>query len=118
MNVSNQTEETDYWVDMDLAVERMKSGRDQPGDFKKVILEGYFHNLPINQTALLADEATLAKGQRSEVMEVLISISRLQQFLMQIRTFSLVAKEKTLTPEEEAEELERLDLEIANEAVV
>jgi hypothetical protein len=118
MNVSNQTEEADYWVDMNISLERMKNGTDQPGDFKRVILEGYFQHLPINQTTLLADEATLAKGHRSEVMEVLIGISRLQQHLINIRNFSLEAKDRPLTAQEEAEEMERLDLEIANEAVV
>ena len=104
MNVSNQTEQNDYWVDMNDALDRLEENR----DFQLVIMQGYFHDLAVNQTSLLASQSTIKNGTRNQNLEKLVSISRLQDHLLLIK--DLGARPTV----EDVEELEQLDEEIAS----
>lgn len=116
MNVSNQTEQNDYWVDMNISLDRLNNGTEMPGDFKKVIVDGYFHDYAINQTSLLASPLIIKQGQRSAVMEKLIAISSLQDYLLMIRDLGMAEKEEELSVED-MNEIEALDEQIEKESV-
>lgn len=72
--------ENQYWVDMWTSLARLKENK----DFQKVILEGYFKDKAVNGVSLLAQDAIVASGQRTAVMEDLIAISSLEDFFITI----------------------------------
>ena len=51
---AEELEEYNYWVGMRQALERLENGTPQPGDFKKVILEGYFKDRAVNTVSAMA----------------------------------------------------------------
>lgn len=79
--------ENKYWVDMNLALSRLKENR----DFKTVILDGYFKDKAINGVSLLARDAIIRNGERSAVMEDLIAISSLEDFFITIESLGSVS---------------------------
>lgn len=66
-----------YWIQLNEALERLMENP----DFKKVILDGYIKEAAARQVSLLADDSMKASGQRPNIMENLIAISSLQNFL-------------------------------------
>lgn len=86
--------ENQYWVDMWHSLERLQSNK----DFQKVILQGYFKDKAVNGVSLLAQDAIVAGGHRSAVMEDLIAISSLEDFFVTIENLG------TIPSEEEEEE--------------
>lgn len=89
--------ENQYWVDMWHSLERLQSNK----DFQKVILQGYFKDKAVNGVSLLAQDAIVAGGHRSAVMEDLIAISSLEDFFVTIENLGTI-------PSEEEEEEETL----------
>ena len=67
-------------------------------DFQRVILEGYFKDLAVNQVSLLANDQTIREGKRGLVIESLTSISHLQDHLITIKSLG------TVTPDDEDDE--------------
>ena len=63
-----------YWKDKRIQLERLHNNP----DFQSVILNGYFKDLAINSVSLLAADYTIRENKRSEIMETLIAISRLE----------------------------------------
>lgn len=72
--------ENQYWADMWTSLERLKENK----DFQRVILEGYFKDKAVNGVSLLAQDAIVAGGHRTAVMEDLIAISSLEDFFVTI----------------------------------
>ena len=79
-------EETQYWVGLQQALARLHNNP----DFKKVILEAYFKDRAINGTSMLAHPSVVENGKRSEVMEDLVAISRLQDFFITIESLGTI----------------------------
>lgn len=78
--------ENQYWVDMWASLQRLKENK----DFRRVILEGYFKDKAINGVSLLAQDAIIAGGHRTAVMEDLIAISSLEDFFVTIENLGTV----------------------------
>lgn len=93
------TVENQYWVDMWEALERLQNGNPQPKDFKKVILDGYFKDKAINGVSMLANQHIIEKGVRSQVMEDLVAVSKLQDYFLTIEALGNI-------PDDEEEEEE------------
>lgn len=74
------TVENEYWVNMHLALDRLKKN----ADFKMVILEGYFKDKAINGVSMLAHDYVKKGGHRADVMEQLIAISQLEDYFATI----------------------------------
>lgn len=72
--------ENQYWADLWNSLSRLKENK----DFQRVILEGYFKDKAVNGVSLLAQDAIVAGGHRSAVMEDLIAISSLEDFFVTI----------------------------------
>ena len=72
--------ENRYWADMWSSLERLKENK----DFQRVVLEGYFKDKAVNGVSLLAQDAIVAGGHRTAVMEDLIAISSLEDFFVTI----------------------------------
>jgi len=72
--------ENQYWLDLKEASDRLHNNE----DFKKVILEGYFKDKAINGVSMLAQDYVIQNGKRGEVMEALVAISHLQDYLITI----------------------------------
>ena len=81
--------ENEYWAGM---WESLRNLRNSP-DFKRVILQGYFRDKAVNGVSLLAQDAVIANGQRSAVMEDLIAISSLEDFFITIENLGSVPPE-------------------------
>lgn len=82
--------ENQYWVDMWASLERLKDNK----DFQRVILEGYFKDKAINGVSLLAQDAIIAGGHRTAVMEDLIAISSLEDFFVTIENLGSTPPEE------------------------
>lgn len=82
--------ENQYWVDMWHSLERLQSNK----DFQKVILQGYFKDKAVNGVSLLAQDAIVAGGHRSAVMEDLIAISSLEDFFVTIENLGTIPSEE------------------------
>ena len=78
--------ENRYWVDMWNSLSRLKENK----DFQKVILEGYFKDKAINGVSLLAQDAIVAGGHRTAVMEDLIAISSLEDFFITVENLGTI----------------------------
>ncbi len=96
--------ELEYYVVMGEALNRLE----QNPDFKQVILHGYFQNKALDSVSMLGVESVKKAGERTHVMEDLVSISNLQQFFIMIKNFHRGAVNPVLSDEEQAE-LDRLD---------
>lgn len=83
-------EETQYWVGLHQSLERL---HDNP-DFQKVVLDAYFKDRAVNGTSMLASEYVVQNGKRSEIMEDLVAISRLQHFFMMIENLGSIPDEE------------------------
>jgi len=88
-------EETQYWVGLQQALARLHNNP----DFKKVILDAYFKDRAINGTSMLASPYVVENGKRSEIMEDLVAISRLQDFFITVENLGT-------TPDDEDDEQE------------
>lgn len=86
--------ENQYWADMWASLQRLRDNK----DFKRVILDGYFKDKAINGVSLLAQDAIIKNGLRSQVMEDLIAISKLEDFFITVENLG------TIPGEEEEEE--------------
>jgi len=99
MSTNNQNEqeiyeiENQYWVDQCEALDRLENGTPRPGDFKLVILDGYFRDKALNSVSLLGTEYVKNSGKRPEVMEQLVAVSTLQDHFMTIRSLGGIAEE-------------------------
>lgn len=78
-----------YWVDLWASLERLKSNK----DFERLILNGYFKDKAINGVSLLAQDAIVAGGHRSAVMEDLIGISSLEDFFVTVENLGTIPPE-------------------------
>ena len=78
--------ENQYWIDMFNDLESLKADK----RFQRVILDGYFKDKAINGVSLLAQQAVVAGGHRSAVMEDLIAISKLEDFFLTIENLGTV----------------------------
>jgi len=90
------TVENEYWVKM---WEDLQGLKNDPR-FKRLILEGYFKDKAVNGVSMLAADYTIANGKRSEIMEELISISRLEDFFITVENLGSAA-ESALSEETE-----------------
>lgn len=81
--------EHEHWVDLNDSLTALE----QNPDFQKVILGSYFKDLAVNQVSLLANDYTIANGKRSDIMESLIAISRLQNHFLTIKSLGTVMPE-------------------------
>lgn len=81
--------ENRYWADMWASLERLKENK----DFQRVILEGYFKDKAVNGVSLLAQDAIVAGGHRTAVMEDLIAISSLEDFFVTIENLGTIPSE-------------------------
>lgn len=100
MSANNQKTEnelieanTEYWVQQYRALTRMEAGKEQPGDFKLVILDGYFKDRALDAVSMLGTEYIKQSGKRPEVMETLVAISTLQDHFMTIKNIGGIAEE-------------------------
>lgn len=78
MDLDNlETCDNTYWIESYNALLRLQ---DNP-DFQKVIVEGFLTKKALGAVSLLADPAIKKRGERTDVMEELIAISSLSQYL-------------------------------------
>lgn len=80
--VLNELESVDnsYWVELDKALKRLLKSE----DFKKVILEGYLKNKALSGVSLLGRGDVKKRGERPDVIEELVSVANLQQYLFTV----------------------------------
>lgn len=91
------TVENQYWAELNAALERLENGNPQPDDFKKVILEGYFKDRAINGVSMMDAPGVADSGQRKDLVEEMISISKLQWYFNMIKN---LGTSETLDEEE------------------
>lgn len=87
-----------YNVQMWEAVERLRKNE----DFQKVILEGYLQKRAVDGVSMLATQHVIQNGLRSQVMESLIAISHLEDYLLMIESLGNIPPEDF--EDEESEE--------------
>lgn len=80
--VLNELESVDnsYWVELDKALKRLLKSE----DFKKVILEGYLKDKALSGVSLLGRSDVKKRGERPDVIEELVSVANLQQYLFTV----------------------------------
>lgn len=80
--VLNELESVDnsYWVELDKALRRLLKSE----DFKKVILEGYLKDKALSGVSLLGRSDVKKRGERPDVIEELVSVANLQQYLFTV----------------------------------
>ena len=78
---AEELREYNHFVGLKQALERLE----QNPDFQKLILEDYFKNKPINGVSLLATDYVKKNGLRGEIMEDLVSVSKLQDYFLNIK---------------------------------
>lgn len=83
-----ETADTSYQVELYEALERLENNE----DFKKVILEGYLSTKPLGLITMLARHDVKQRGERPNVMEELIAVSSLGQYLFMIKQLGGSAK--------------------------
>nr|DAV20027.1 MAG TPA: hypothetical protein [Caudoviricetes sp.] len=69
-----------YWVELDKALRRLLKSE----DFKKVILEGYLKEKALSGVSLLGRSDVKKRGERPDVIEELVSVANLQQYLFTV----------------------------------
>jgi len=98
--MSNQEKSAvDHHIMMGEALLRLEKN----SDFKKLILQGYLEDKVLASVSLLGVPQIRDKGERSAVLEDLVSASNLQYFFQQVRAFHEGAKNPVLSDEEQAE---------------
>lgn len=80
-----------YFKEMNEALQRLYDNK----DFQKVVIEGYFNDFAIKQTSLLAVDFIRDNGKRPEVMERLVAISNLQDYLITISNMTVDETDET-----------------------
>nr|DAO34070.1 MAG TPA: hypothetical protein [Caudoviricetes sp.] len=80
--VLNELESVDnsYWVELDKALKRLLKSE----DFKRVILEGYLKEKALSGVSLLGRSDVKKRGERPDVIEELVSVANLQQYLFTV----------------------------------
>ena len=80
--VLNELESVDnsYWVELDKALKRLLKSE----DFKRVILEGYLKDKALSGVSLLGRSDVKKRGERPDVIEELVSVANLQQYLFTV----------------------------------
>lgn len=69
-----------YWVELDKALKRLLKSE----DFKRVILEGYLKEKALSGVSLLGRSDVKKRGERPDVIEELVSVANLQQYLFTV----------------------------------
>lgn len=87
--VELETADTHYWADMLDALERLE----QNPDFQKVIQKGFILDKAMNGVSLLARDDVKKRGERPDVMEELVGISILQDFLFTVKQLGTGARQ-------------------------
>jgi len=85
-DVVAETVENQYWVELAKALARLETNE----DFKKVITDGYFKDRAIDGVSMLANRQVRIENRRPEIMEVLNSISQLQDYFIMIKNLGSV----------------------------
>lgn len=83
-----ETIETQHYVDMKQALERME----KTADFQLVIANGYMKDKALDAVSLLAVPAIKQQGQRPDIMEDLVSISNLKYHFAMIKNLGASAE--------------------------
>lgn len=83
-----------YHIEMLEALERLEKNK----DYIKVIEDGYFRDETLRTTSLLASYDIKSKGLRPELMENLIAISNLQNYLETVRNLGENARYNKANP--------------------
>ncbi len=86
-----------HWIEQAEALERLM----EHPDFKLVILDGYIEKKALDGVSLLALPAIKKAGERTDVMEDLVSISNLQYHFDMVRNLGSVSQEDLLEEETE-----------------
>jgi hypothetical protein len=92
-------EDLDHHLEMGEALERLRANP----DFQKVVMEGYLGMKVNASVSLLAVPQIKKAGERTDVMEDLISASNLMFFFSMVDQFYAGAKNPVLSDDEEAE---------------
>lgn len=79
----------DYWMQLAHDLEGLK----QDERFQRVILEGYFKDRPINGVFMLDAPGVAENGARKDLMEEMISISKLQWYFKMIESMGSAPEE-------------------------
>lgn len=91
--MTNQEEvlnvESQYWVDKADALRRLIKNP----DFQSVILEGYFKDKAINGVSMLANDGVKRRGERGDIMEMLVAVSQLQDYFKVIMNLGSLAED-------------------------
>jgi hypothetical protein len=80
------TVENEYWVKLAEDLESLKKDR----RFQNLILNAYFKDKAINGVSLLANEAIIEQGKRPAIIESLVAISHLEDFLITVENLGTV----------------------------
>lgn len=83
-----ETVDNSYQVELYEALERLE----QNEDFQKVIMDGYLSTKPLGLVSMLARHDVKQRGERPNVMEELIAVSTLGQYLFMIKQLGGSAK--------------------------
>lgn len=83
-----------YHIEMLEALERLEKNK----DYIKVIEDGYFRDETLRITSLLSSYDIKSKGLRPELMENLVAISNLQNYLEAVRNLGENARYNKANP--------------------
>lgn len=75
-----ETTENQYWVDLNDSLNRLMKNH----DFQQVILDGYLKNKSLGAVSMLGRPDIKKRGERPDVIEELVAISNLQQYLFTV----------------------------------
>lgn len=81
--------ERNYWVELYNDLESLE----KDPRFQRLILEGYFKDRAVNAVSMLAVDSVKKQGQRTDIMEDLISISNLQEHFIMIKNLGSTSKD-------------------------
>lgn len=81
--------ENKQWVSRYEALQRLEKNP----DFINVISEGYIRDRALNGVSMLANEGVKRQGQRPDVMEMLVSVSNLQDYFKMLKNLGAIAKD-------------------------
>ena len=81
--------ENQQWVSRYEALQRLEKNP----DFINVISEGYIRDRALNGVSMLANEGVKRQGQRPDVMEMLVSVSNLQDYFKMLKNLGAIAKD-------------------------
>lgn len=83
--------ENQEWIDKYKALVRLY---DNP-DFDLVVLKGYFQERAVNGVSMLANPGVIRGGERGDIMEELVAISRLQDYFITIRNLGRIPTDES-----------------------